>query len=339
MLANPIQNPETPINWVGIDVSKDTLVIASRIDKSDTVKSFKVTTIPNEPQAIRTWIKTLSANDVCILEYTGTYSTTLSYLLAQNGVRQSIITPGQSKSFAGVIKNITKNDNRDAIHLLLFGERNKPSFYKFPNDNILKIRQIRIAIRQYNKVLRVVENQLHAFEQLPYQDPTVLEMYQQHIKQLRANIDKLSTQINTIADDNFKALDAKIQTVKGVGVKTSHAIIAATNGFEGFNTVNQVAKFAGVAPRQQDSGKYQGKARINKNANSELRSTLYMAALSAVRFNKACAELYQRLRTKGKPRKQALIAVAHKLIKQIWGVIKSGIDFDNDYYLQKQNVS
>ena len=63
-----------------------------------------------------------------------------------------------------------------------------------------------------------------------------------------------------------------------------------------------------------------------------------MASLSASRYNKACAELYQRLRAKGKPRKQALIAVAHKLIKQIWAVVKTGLDFDNDYHIKKQLV-
>jgi transposase len=323
------------INWLGIDVSKDNLVIASRIAHT---KDFKVIRILNQPQAISTWIKTLSAGDACILEYTGTYSSTLSYLLHQHEVRQSIVTPDQSKSFAGVLKSITKNDDRDATHLLLFGERHEPEFYNFANDNILKIRQLRAAIRQQNKALRVIQNQLHAFEQLPYQQTIVVEMYKGQIKQLQANIQQLQDEIGIIADDKFKALDDKIQTVVGIGPKTSHAIISATNGFEGFNHVNQVAKFAGVAPKQESSGNYKAKSKINKNGNTELRSALYMAALSALRFNKACSELYIRLRAKGKPRKQALIAVAHKLIKQIWGVVKSGLDFDNDFHVKKQNV-
>ena len=91
-------------------------------------------------------------------------------------------------------------------------------------------------------------------------------------------------------------------------------------------------------PIQEQSGNYTAKAKINKNANSEIRAALYMASLSASRYNKACAELYQRLRAKGKPRKQALIAVAHKLIKQIWAVVKSGLDFDNDCHIKKQLV-
>jgi transposase len=325
----------TSINWIGIDVSKDNLVIALRAANS---KGFDIIKISNEPKSINTWIKTLSEHDACILEYTGTYSSTFSYLLHQHKIRQSIITPGQSKSFGGVLKNITKNDERDALHLMFFAERNTPDFYKFSSDNILKIRQFRAAMRQQQKALRVVQNQLHAFEQLPYKEGIVIEIYQEQIKQLQANIQRLQDKIGTVTDENFKELDQKIQTVVGIGPKTSHAIISATNAFEGFDNVNQIAKFAGVAPEQESSGNYKAKSKINKNGNKELRAALYMAALSAVRFNNACKELYLRLRAKGKPRKQGLIAVAHKLIKQIWGVVKSGLDFDNEYHLKKQIV-
>jgi transposase len=322
-------------NWIGIDVSKDNLVIASRIAHS---KEFKITRISNQPQAISNWIKTLSTEDACILEYTGTYSSTLSYLLHEHGIRQSIITPGQSKSFAGVLKSITKNDDRDAVHLLLFGERNEPEFYQFSTANILKIRQFRTEIRQQSKALRVLKNQLHALNQLPYKEPFVVQMYESQINQFEANIKTLQAKITTFTDDNFKELNQKIQTVVGIGPKTSQAIISATNAFEGFDNANQLAKFAGVAPQQEASGNYKAKGKINKNGNVELRTALYMSALSASRFNKACAEFYQKLRAKGKPRKQALIAVAHKLIKQIWGVVKSGFDFNNDFHIQKQNV-
>jgi transposase len=327
--------PTESVNWIGIDVSKSNLVIANRISPS----KFQVITIKNEPSAINTWIKTLSPNDVCILEHTGTYNATLSYLLHQQNIRQSIITPRQSKSFSsGVMKSITKNDERDSVHLLLYAERNNPDFYHFSSENILKIRHLRTALRQQNKTLRVIQNQLHAFEQLPYKDQMIIQMYEQQINSFKENIKRLEQQICTISDDDFKELDKKIQSVVGIGPKTSHAIITATNAFDGFENANQVAKFAGVAPRQESSGNYTAKAKINKNGNKELRATLYMAALSAIKYNNACKELFVRLRAKGKTVKQTFIAVAHKLIKQIWGVVKSGVDFDNEYHIKKQFV-
>ena len=318
----------TPLNWYGIDVSKDKLVIAHRMND----EHLSITTISNNSQSIQLWLKTLAEEDCCLFEHTGTYSTTLSYELHLNGTKQSIITPGQSKGFSSVLKNITKNDERDAAHLQQYGERMQPELYRFSSDNILKIRQFRNSIRQQQKALRVAQNQLHAINQLPYLDKFVAQIQEEFVAKIQDNISRLQAQINDITDDDFKKLDKKIQTVVGVGAITSQIIISATNGLEGFDTPNQVAKFAGVAPIQEQSGNYTAKAKINKNANSEIRSALYMASLSASRYNKACAELYQRLRAKGKPRKQALIAVAHKLIKQIWAVVKTGLDFDNDYH-------
>jgi hypothetical protein len=63
-----------------------------------------------------------------------------------------------------------------------------------------------------------------------------------------------------------------------------------------------------------------------------------MAALSASRCNNACKKLYKRLKDKGKSTKQALVAVAHKLLRQAFAVAKSMQDFDNDYYLKFQKT-
>ncbi len=58
-----------------------------------------------------------------------------------------------------------------------------------------------------------------------------------------------------------------------------------------------------------------------------------MAARSAKKYNLACKDLYDRLRQVGKPHKQAMVAVMNKLVKQAFGVVNSGVSFDNEYYL------
>jgi hypothetical protein len=62
-----------------------------------------------------------------------------------------------------------------------------------------------------------------------------------------------------------------------------------------------------------------------------------MAARSAIRFNLACKELYDRLRAKGKPYKKAMVAVMNKLIKQAFGVVQSKTEFDNNFYSNFKN--
>jgi hypothetical protein len=69
-----------------------------------------------------------------------------------------------------------------------------------------------------------------------------------------------------------------------------------------------------------------------------LRKLLYLASLSASRFNRQCKLLYERLVTQGKPKKVALIAVANKLLKQIFAILRSGIPYDPHYLEKKRNV-
>ena len=69
-----------------------------------------------------------------------------------------------------------------------------------------------------------------------------------------------------------------------------------------------------------------------------MRKLLYLASLSASRFNRQCKLLYERLVSQGKPKKVALIAVANKLLKQIFAILRSGIPYDPYYLEKKRNV-
>ena len=75
----------------------------------------------------------------------------------------------------------------------------------------------------------------------------------------------------------------------------------------------QIASLAGVAPFNRDSGRYRGKRSIF-GGRAATRSALYMAALVGARFNPVLRAFYQRLRTRGKPAKVALVACMRKLL-------------------------
>ena len=92
----------------------------------------------------------------------------------------------------------------------------------------------------------------------------------------------------------------------------------------GFENYRQLSSYFGLCPRIYDSGKsVHGKAHICKIGMGWIRKLLYMCSISAIRYNKACAALYVRLKEKGKPIKVILIAVANKLLKQIFAIVKS----------------
>lgn len=73
----------------------------------------------------------------------------------------------------------------------------------------------------------------------------------------------------------------------------------------------------GLSPRVFESGtSVKGKAKICKMGMARMRKLLYLCAMRAITCNKACMEMYARLKEKGKNGKLALIAVANKLLKQ-----------------------
>jgi transposase len=81
-------------------------------------------------------------------------------------------------------------------------------------------------------------------------------------------------------------------------------------------SIKDAASFIGISPSPYESAACVRKSgSIKKMGNPYARKILYMAALSAIRFNKYCKELYERLVSKGKAKKLALVAVAYKLLR------------------------
>ena len=103
-----------------------------------------------------------------------------------------------------------------------------------------------------------------------------------------------------------------IETVTGVGPQTVRRLMIDLPEL-GALSRHGIAKLVGVAPLNRDSGKSRGK-RMIWGGRVNVRNTLYMAALSAVRFNAPLKALFERLTAAGKPHKVALIAVMRKLL-------------------------
>jgi transposase len=123
-----------------------------------------------------------------------------------------------------------------------------------------------------------------------------------------------------------------LSSVKGVGKEIATALIVTTAGFTRFENAKQLAKFIGICPTHYQSGSsVKGKSTITRRGDPHLRSLLYMATLSAIRHNKACKELYERLKANGKASKVALIAVANKLIRQVFAVVQSKTQYEDGY--------
>jgi len=110
-------------------------------------------------------------------------------------------------------------------------------------------------------------------------------------------------------------------SVPGAG-KVTAAIILADLPELGTLDHKKIAALVGVAPFNRDSGFYRGKRRI-KGGRQSIRKVLFMAALTAVKWNPVIKEFYERLLARGKVKKVAVIACMHKLLTIINAMVRA----------------
>lgn len=321
------------IRHIGVDVSSEALVCAYALD----AKKFEERRFENNPSGIAKFVGDLDAqNDHVVVEATGTYSMRLVWALCEAGIKVSVISPAQSAGFiSNVLGDTIKNDSRDARNLVAYGQKMAPPLYTPLPESVQKANQLQRLYGQLVVDRGAISNRLHALSYHPFADETVLSVQNELLGLYDQKIEQVKAQILDIDQDGFDQMVASISTVTGIGQITATAIVVTTNGLATFSSHNQLAKFVGVNPTQQDSGKtVRGKGKIPKRGNRRLRALLYNCAKSARRFNPRSKELYERLRAKGKCHKVAMIAIVRQLIRFVFAVAKNNTSFDKNYVAQ-----
>ena len=175
-------------------------------------------------------------------------------------------------------------------------------------------------------------NLQESMEPLPKKDPASKVAIEQTIKFLSKQISKLEDEITHLSNKEFKRQMELLTSIRGIGESIASALIIATGGFTYFSSAKQISRFLGLCPTYQQSGtSVNVKGHINRNGDTYLRSQLYIAAVSSIRFNAACKETFDRLKAKGKSGKVAVVAVANKLIRQAYAVVTNDQPYIDGY--------
>lgn len=321
------------MTYIGIDISKDTFVVAYSPEKNIKTKTFK-----NNTKGIYEFIKTISKDKHhCVMEATGNYSALLVYLLSEAGVTTSLENPLKVKNFARAMLSTVKTDEIDARLIALYGEKMNPTPYKLRSDAILTLKQKRTVIRQLKKQLIATKNLKGSMEALPFLDANCKKSIDKTITFLEKQISNLEEDLTNLAQSEYKKQMDLLTSIKGIGVTLAAALIMATGGFTYFENAKQLTRHLGLSPTYQLSGtSVHYKGHINRNGDAYLRGQLYVAAFSSIRYNTECKACYERLRANGKPGKVAIIAVANKLIRQAFAVVTQERPY-LDGYISKKN--
>lgn len=119
-----------------------------------------------------------------------------------------------------------------------------------------------------------------------------------------------------------------LQSIPGIGLDTAALIMIEIEDVHRFDTAARLCAYFGVHPSYKQSGDGMWKTGMSKKGRGQIRAALYMSGMTGLRFNPLLKQVYARFRAKGMKHYQAMGVVMHKLLRIIYGVLKSKKAFD-----------
>lgn len=285
---------------VGIDIGKAALDVAMEGDR-------KLRRFPNTRAGIDRLLRLLSgqANVRIVLEATGGYEDAVLAACADAGLWVARVNPRQARDFARATGQWAKTDALDARMLAemakAFHTRLRPHAPLLPWQSALK--------RWLRRRGQVTEALQRTRQQCAMTLPEIRVLMKKTIVALQREQAAIDLQIRRLLQAHTTPA---LRSSKGLGPVFQATMLALLPEL-GHLRRQQIAKLAGVAPHNRDSGQTQGKRSIY-GGRPDVRVALYMATLSAVRWNPEMKAHYQQLRARGKVAKVALVACMRKLL-------------------------
>ena len=298
--------------FVGIDVSKNELEVMCRPNK----ERWTVANSENEIVLLCKRLKAMKPS-LIIMEATGGLEVPLVSELAAAKLPVFVINPRQARDFAKGVGRLAKTDKIDADTLAFFGETIRPDVRPLKDQETQELAALVTRRRQLVDMLTAEKNRL---QQSP---KTVRENIKTTIESLNKLLKDIDDELKKHMGNNptWQKKDAILQSTPGIGQVTSLTLLSFLPELSTLNR-RQIAALVGLAPLNRDSGKSHGK-RCIWGGRANIRSVLYMATLSATRFNPVIQEFYNRLINAGKEFKVAITASMRKLLIILNAMVKN----------------
>ena len=304
--------PSTPELFVGIDIAK------ARLDVATCGAAAQAWSLSYDAASISALAARLLelAPTLVVMEATGGLETDVCVTLAAHGLPVVVLNPRQVKEFARATGRLAKTDRIDAGVLADFAQKLRPEVRPLPDEQQRALDALLARRRQLVEMIVAEKNRR-------LQAPRLIALeIAEHIAFLEARLkqadDELRRQVR--ADEAWRARDALLQSVPGVGEVLSRTLQASLPEL-GQLERRKIAALVGVAPFARDSGTQRGRRRI-WGGRADVRSVLYMATMSAVQHNPVIRAFYEQLVERGKLGKVALVACMRKLLTILNSVLK-----------------
>ena len=314
-----MDKPPTADRFVGIDVSKGRVDIHVRPDAT----AFVCATDPDGLADLVARLTPLQPKLVT-MEASGGYEGVVAAALAEAGLPVAIVNPRQVRKFAGAIGRLAKTDVIDAGVIAHFADAIRPEAKPMPDALSRRLRELLARRRQLVVMINAEKQRLAKAA-----DKLALRSFKTILRSLQAERERIDRAIDTLIEESpvFCAKQDLLKSVPGIGDVVARTLIVELPEL-GTVDRHQIAALAGVAPMNRDSGSYRGKRRI-QGGRVEVRAPLYMACLTAIRFNPPLRAFYRRLRDAGKPGRVALVAVMRKLLVTLNAILRDNAQWAN----------
>jgi len=297
-------------NHIAIDIAKESLAVHCDAFTG----SFDYN--PKGLKKLLGKIRTIN-NPMVVCEASGGYERKLMELLHHHRIAVALVNPARVRAFARSDGLKAKTDPIDAALLLRFACSKDPRPTPPPSP---QQQHLQALMDRHNQLTESLAREKNRLQKCP---KCVRKSIEKMIRTLKKEISSIKNEIEKViaGDESMSNQNSKIQSVTGVGATTAWSILAYLGEITSLNR-NQLASLVGVAPFAKDSGKYKGKRRI-EGGRAKVRKCLYMAALTAAVHNPHIKAYFERLRSRGKPYKCAIVAAMRKLLIHIQSLLKN----------------
>ncbi len=304
---------------VGVDVAKDTVVVASADQR------WPVQQVRNQRSALHAWLKTVPTGSRIGLESTGSYHELLADLAHASGHLVYLLNPMETRHYFKALGARAKTDRVDALLLarLIAQEHAGLRAYIPPTP---QQRQVDRLIRRRAKLVRLkgaLKLTMANLEGLTSEVKAV-------VRKLDALLAKLDAMMSTLAAQSplHQQAQRRVETIVGVGPLVGMSL---TNTLERvpFRHADAFVAFTGLDPRAKDSGQKTGRRRLSKRGPAELRRLLFMAAMAAIK-TKVWKPIYDSYRSHGWSSTATLVIIARKIARAAWSIHHYQTTFNPD---------
>ena len=304
--------------YVGIDVSKDRLDV-------HILPEGEAFAVSRDAAGLETLVDRLKSRPVhtIAVEATGGFETFVAADLAAAGLPVVVVNPAHVRSFAKALGKRAKTDPIDALVIARFVEATKPEIRPLPDAQTRFLADLVARRRQIIAMITAEQNRRKRAS------PRAVRSIDRLLKALEKELASMDAELRDTMRGSpaWRAAEELLTSVPGVGDITARSLLAELPELGRLDR-RQIAALAGLAPWTRQSGKWRGKSFI-AGGRTSVRTSLFMAAVTAARYNPPLKAFRDRLVQAGKPKMVALIAVARKLLTILNAIIRDQKPWQN----------